>query len=151
MRFVTFRAGSSSSLYGAGRTACPGRSGTHGTDGVVLVRDRRAEDGHQAVAEELVKPAFVGVDLGEERLLHLLDDREDLLGVELFGQGREADDVREEDGYIAALAFKLLAGAQDFVNQVTRDARLQPLEGSARWSWGQCRRRQGWYRNCRRT
>ena len=42
--------------------------GEHGPPGVVLVRDRRAEQGHEAVAEELVDRPLVAVDLGQGQL-----------------------------------------------------------------------------------
>src|SRR5438552_17293974 len=80
----------------------------------------------------------MGVDFSKERLLHLLDDGENLLGVELFRKGSKTDDVRKEDSDIAALAFELLPDAQNFVYQVTRDVCLQPLDGGCALILGQC-------------
>ena len=64
--------------------------------GVVFVGDRRPPDGHHRVADELLDDAAMTVD-------DLSGDREiatqevaDILGVQLFGHRREADEVDEE-------------------------------------------------------
>ena len=70
--------------------------GPHRPLGVVLVGDRRAPDGHDGVADELLdRPAVAGD--------HLAGDLEvagqgvaDLLGVALLGERREPDEVGEE-------------------------------------------------------
>jgi hypothetical protein len=70
---------------------------------VVLVRERGAEDGHDAVAGELVDvPAELvhrGHALGEEPVGHGRDP----LGVEAFGPGGEVGEVAEEHRDIAPL------------------------------------------------
>jgi len=43
------------------------QSGTHGALGVVLVRDRRAEDSHYCVANELLDGAAEALDLAFEQ------------------------------------------------------------------------------------
>ena len=50
--------------------------------GMVFVRDRRAEQRHHAVAEELVDRAFVAVHLTEDDLEGAIHDGVDFLGVE---------------------------------------------------------------------
>ena len=49
---------------------------------VVLVGDRRAEERHHAVAEELVDGALVRVDGGEDDLEASVHDLVDVLGIE---------------------------------------------------------------------
>ena len=71
-----------------------------GTDcafGVVVVRDRRAPDGHHRVADELLDRAAVAAD----DLLALLEvarqEVADGLGVAALGERREPDEVGEQD------------------------------------------------------
>ncbi len=65
---------------------------------VVLVRDGRAEDDEDGVADELLDRPVVGErvfgEVLEDRRDGLLED----LGVELLGERREAHDIREEHG-----------------------------------------------------
>ena len=55
--------------------------GPHGPLGVVLVRDRRAEQGHDLVADDLVEVAAEVDDVGDERLEARVDQAFHLLGV----------------------------------------------------------------------
>ena len=57
-----------------------------GALGVVLVGERRAEEGHDAIAGELVDRTLVAVDLGHEDLETAVQDLVDLLRVQLLGQ-----------------------------------------------------------------
>ena len=77
--------------------------GADGALGVVLVRDRRAPDGHDRVADELLDRAAVAVDdllavleVARQELAHVL-------GVAALGERREADEVGEQDGDQATL------------------------------------------------
>ena len=71
--------------------------------GVVVVRDRRAPDGHHGVADELLDRAAVAAD----DLLAMLEvARQELahgLGVAALGEGREPDEVGEQDRHQATL------------------------------------------------
>ena len=71
--------------------------------GVVLERGRRAPDRHDRIADELLDgPAVRADDLGgglEVAIQQLTDG----LGIAGFGQGRESDEVGEQDGDEAAL------------------------------------------------
>jgi hypothetical protein len=73
------------------------KPGAHRALGVVLVRDRGAEDGHDRVADELLHRAAVPLDL----LLHALvvrpKRRAHVLRVSAIGAVREAHEVDEED------------------------------------------------------
>jgi hypothetical protein len=71
--------------------------------GVVVARRRSSEHRHRCVADELLQQPAVPVDRLPNRLeVRVLDDGH-VLGVEPLGQGREADEVGEEDGDDAAL------------------------------------------------
>ena len=69
----------------------------HGALGVVLVRDRCAEDGHHRVADELLDRAAVPLELGAELRVVRRERRADVFGVEPFRACRRADEVGEED------------------------------------------------------
>ena len=68
-----------------------------GALGIVLVRDRRAEEGHHRVADELLDRAAVPLELAAEPLAVRREQRAHVLRVELLGPRREADEVGEED------------------------------------------------------
>ena len=74
------------------------QAGTHGSLGVVLVGHRRAEQGDDAVAEQLVDSAPELLDVGDETLEAGLDQALDLLRVAVLGQRRVADEIGKEDG-----------------------------------------------------
>jgi hypothetical protein len=59
------------------------------------VGDRGAEEGHEAVAEELVDRALVAVDLGEGECEEAVDDPVIFLGASLRRQFGRADDLAE--------------------------------------------------------
>ena len=89
---------------------CPvadGERGPNGALGVVLVRDRRAEERHDRVADELLDRAAEALELRAQALVVRAEQRLDVLGIELLGARREADEVAEDDGddfTLAALA-----------------------------------------------
>ena len=90
----------------APRSACVHlECGEHGPLGLVLVRDRRAEDRADGVADELLDVAVVLADDGRELGHRLLHDRVGFFGIELLGHGGEARHVGEERGDAATLAF----------------------------------------------
>ena len=73
---------------------------------VVLVRDRRAEERHDAVAGVLVHRALEAMDaVGEDRE-EAVEDLVPLFGIELLGQIHRALHVGEEHGHLLALAFE---------------------------------------------
>ena len=72
-------------------------SGANGALGIVLVRGRRAEGRHDGIADELLDDAAVALD---DLAGHLEVSRQqlaDVLGIAGLGQGREADEVGEQD------------------------------------------------------
>ena len=81
---------------GAERLLHPQR-GPHGPLRVVLVGDRRSEQGDDAVAEQLVDAAAEQLDVGDQPLEAGLDQALDVLRVAALGERGVADDVGEED------------------------------------------------------
>ncbi len=70
---------------------------------VVLVRGRRAEHGHDAVAGEIVDPSADLGDIAGERGEYPVGDLADPLGVEILGPRGEVREVTEQDGDHPAL------------------------------------------------
>jgi hypothetical protein len=85
---------------------------------VVLVGDRRAEERHEAIAEELIDGALVAVDLGEAEGEEPVQEVVHGLGAQAFGQGRGVGDVAEEHGDLLALALEGAAQGEDLVGQM---------------------------------
>ena len=72
--------------------------------GVVLVGDRRPEDGHDRIADELLDRASEALEVGLDLLVVRAQERLDVLGVEALRACRETDEVREDDTDDLALA-----------------------------------------------
>ena len=65
--------------------------------GIVLVDDRRAPDGHDRIADELLDRAAVALDDLARQVEVARQRVADILRVALLGKRREADEVREQD------------------------------------------------------
>ena len=87
---------------------------------VVLVRDGRPEQRHDAVAEELIDRALVAVHLGQHEVEGPAHEPVDFLGIEAGGQGREPGDVHEQHRHLLALALERAGGGEDLLGQVLR-------------------------------
>ena len=102
--------GSDGGLQGQGRIA--------GAQGVVLVGNGRAKQGHNAIAEHLIDRALEAV----HGLHHQADGWvQELLGrfrIKTFDELGRVLDVSKEDGDLFAFAFQGRAGGEDFVGQV---------------------------------
>ena len=83
----------------------------HRALGVVLVRDRRAEDRHHVVAHVLVHPASDALDLLAQTAQAPVHERLDRLGIEALGDRRVAGQVGEQHGDRAPLLARRLASA----------------------------------------
>jgi class 3 adenylate cyclase len=84
--------------------------GAHRPLGVVLVRQRGAEERHHGVADELLDRAPVALELGADTCPVRSLEGAHLFRIELLGAGGEADQVGEQDGQDLAL----LAGRRGF-------------------------------------
>ena len=94
-----------------------------GAMGVVLVRDRRAEQRHHAVAQELVDRSLVAVHFGQDDFEGPIHDAVDVLGVEALGHGREARHVGEHHGDALAFSLQGALGGEDLLSEVLRRIR----------------------------
>ena len=74
------------------------QTGANRALGVVAVRDRRAEDGHDGVADELLEHAAVVLDALLRLAVVELQDVAHVLRIGLIRARRQADEVDEEDG-----------------------------------------------------
>ena len=74
-----------------------------GTLGIVLVRDRRAEQGHDGVADELLDRTAVVFELGAKPRIERRQERADILRIEALGSRCEPDQVGEENADDLAL------------------------------------------------
>jgi len=59
------------------------------------VRDRRAEDRHDRVADELLDRSSERFDLGSQTRVVRTEDRTHVFGIELLGASGEPDEVDE--------------------------------------------------------
>ena len=84
-----------------------GQRGADGALGVVLVRERSAEQGHDRVADELLHGAAEALELRAQPLVVRPEDRLHVLGVERLGARGEPDQVGKEDGHDLALAARV--------------------------------------------
>ena len=89
----------------------------HGAVGVILVRERRAEEGEHPVAEELGDGPLVAVDLLEHHVEAAAHDGVRVLWVEFLGEAGEPDHVGEQGRDLLALALDVVARGEDLVRQ----------------------------------
>ncbi|MNL45733.1 hypothetical protein D3C87_1684020 [compost metagenome] len=90
---------------GGGQLHLPG--GRQRPLGVVLVGDGGPEEGHDGVPDVLVDHPAVAIDGLGEHPEEAVDDRRDLLGIELLAHGGEARHVGEQDGDHPAIAHRI--------------------------------------------
>ena len=91
-----------------------------GAPGVVLVGDRRPEQGHDPVAGELVDRALEAVDALAEDREEAVHDPPPLLGVALLGELHRAHHVGEQHRHLLALALEGGAAGTDLLGEVLR-------------------------------
>ena len=92
--------------------------GIAGAHRVVLVGDRRPEQGHDAVAQHLVHDALVTVHRGHHGADRGIQDLASVLGVQGLDQGERTLDVGEQHGDLLALALEGGARAEDALGQI---------------------------------
>ena len=113
------------------------------TLGVVLVRKRSSEHGHDRVADELLHRAAVALDLLSQALVVRTDAGAHVLGVGGLGGGGEADQVAEEDGDDLALLgrqggfLRQRSGAERTERKLARELLAAGRAGRHRPSLGQ--------------
>jgi hypothetical protein len=82
------------------------QAGANSSLGVVTVRDGRAEDRHDGVADELLQDAAVLLDPGFRFAVVELEHIADVLGVGLVRTCGRIDEVDEQDGHELALLLR---------------------------------------------
>ena len=100
-----------SSLPSLGDPVADRERGADRALGIVLVRDRRAEDRHDRVADELLDGAAALLELASQPLVVRREDRLARPRGRALGARGEADEVGEEDRYDLALAPRLIERA----------------------------------------
>ena len=100
---MRIRMGSSRSADPLGDRSLHPQRCSHGALGVVLVGDRRAEQGDDGVAEDLVDPPAEAGHVVDEALEEPVDERLDLLRIHPLGLAGEPDEIGEQHGDDAPL------------------------------------------------
>ncbi len=91
-----------------------------GADRMILVRQRRAKQRHDAVAHHLVDGALVAVDCGDHPLEHWIQDASCLFRIAVDQQLHRALEVGEEDRDLLALALEGGLRGEDLLGEVLR-------------------------------
>jgi hypothetical protein len=96
------------------------KRGVARSDRVLFVRDRRAEQRHDAVAHHLVDRALVVVHGFDHPLEHTVEQSARVLGVAVGEQLHRSLEVGEEHGDVLALALERVLRRADPLGQVRR-------------------------------
>jgi hypothetical protein len=88
---------------------------------MILMGDRGAEQGHNAVAHDLIDRPLVPVDRLHHALEHRVEDLAGLLRVTVSEQLHRALQIRKEDRDLLALAFQGALRVEDLLGQMDRD------------------------------
>jgi len=105
-------------VNGFAKAPLDAQSSEHSAARMVLVRDRRPEERHQPIAEELIDGPFVPVDLRESELKDPAEERVHGLGAQALGEGSRVGEVGKQYSEILSLTLKRALGDQDLVGQV---------------------------------
>ncbi len=105
-----------------------------GADGVIFLRDRRAEQRHDAVAHHLVDGPLVAVDGLHHAFQDGVEKLASLLGIAVGEQLHRALEVGEEDRDLLTLAFQGCLRGKDLLGEVLRRIRLRGRELGCRAS-----------------
>lgn len=84
-----------------------------GAHRMVLMRDRRAEQSHDAVAQDFVDRTLVAMDRSHHDADRAVEDPARLFRVGAFEQFKRASDIGEQHGDLLALPFQGTAGTED--------------------------------------
>ena len=94
------------------------QGGIAGPNRMILMRQRGAEQRHDAVAQDLIDRAFVAVHRRHHPLEHRVEELLRFLGVAIGEQLHRAFEVGKEHGDLFAFAFERTAGGQDLLGEV---------------------------------
>jgi hypothetical protein len=93
-------------------------------DGVVFVRNRRAEQRHDPVAHDLVHRALVAVDGVHHVPEHRVEDLARFLGIAVGQQLHRALEIGEQDGHLLPFAFERGLRGEDSLGEMSRRVRV---------------------------
>jgi len=99
---------------------------------VILVGQRRPEEGHDPVAHHLIDGALVVVNGLHHVSKNGIENLARLLGVTVGEQLHRALEVGEEHGDLFTLAFEGALGREDLLGEMLRSVRLRG--GADEWS-----------------
>ena len=116
-----------------GHRVADGESRPNGALGIVAMGGRRAEDGHDGVADELLHDPAKGLQLVAHRPVIRRQDRAHVLRIELLRARREAHEVDEDDADEPALLAprRLLLERSSAREAETGDLRVVLAAGTA--------------------
>jgi hypothetical protein len=89
-----------------------------GADGVILMRNRRPKQGHNAITHDLVHGAFVAVHGRHHALQHRVEELARLLRVTVGKQLHGAFEVGKEHRDLLTFAIQHTAGGADLLGQM---------------------------------
>jgi hypothetical protein len=95
---------------------------------LVFMGERRPEQGHKAVTQELIDRPLVAVDLDQGQLEKPVQEGVHGFGTHALSQDREVRQVAEKDGDLFALALEGASGGQDLLGEVLRGVGLRGVE-----------------------
>ena len=106
------------------------------TLGMVFMGDRRPEERHHPVAEELVDRALVAMNRTQDDLERAVHHRVDVLGIELLRHRREARHVREHHSDALSFSLQRAFRGEDLLGEVLRRVGVRGRELLRGWRGG---------------
>src|SRR5262250_1768473 len=103
----------------------------HRAPRMILMSDRRPEQRHDAVAEELVNGALVAMDFGQHQLEGTSHESVHVLRIQPIGYRGESRHVDKEHCDLLAFAFEGALGREDLLGEMLRGVSLR--KGRTRW------------------
>ena len=95
-----------------------GQRGIAGPYGMVFMRNRRPEQGHNAIAHDLVDRAFIAVHGRHHALQHRVEELARLLRVAVGQQFHRAFEIGKQHRDLLAFAFQGTAGGENFLREI---------------------------------
>ena len=92
-----------------------------GPDGVILLGQRRAEEGHDPVAHHLIDGAIVAMDRIHHPLQHRVENPARVFGVTVGQQFHRSLQISEEDRHLLSLAFEGDLRVKDALGRMLRE------------------------------
>jgi hypothetical protein len=104
---------------------------------MVFMRNRRAEQRHDAIPHDLVDRPLVAVHGSHHALQHRVEEPPRFLGIAVGQQLHGAFEVCKQHGDLLALAFQDAFGGQDLLGKIRRG--VGEWETVLATDWGSCR------------